>query len=72
MLKIKLPKIKDGERFVFLGLAVGLLTLTIIFIAYGFGFLISSFNKAFGTVSPPPPPPRFDIEGFEKLGLIKK
>ena len=72
MAKIKLPKIKNGERFTFLGLAVGLFILTIVFVVYGFRFLDSNFNRALGTVSPPPPETRFDIEGFEKLGLIKK
>ena len=41
------------------------------FVIYNFLFLISHFNKALGTALEPSFSGGFDIEGFEKLNLIK-
>ena len=59
------------QQIILLALAFVLLVVVVLISVYNFSFLISSFNKAFGTLVGGRKAPIFDISGFEKLNLIK-
>ncbi len=55
----------------FIIMAVILFAIASIIIVYNFIFLVANFTKVLSPTAVKTPPPQFDIQGFEKLGLIK-
>ena len=70
LLKIFKTEYSKKKFFLFFAATVMFLAITG-FVIYNFLFLISHFNKALGTALEPSFSDGFDIEGFERLNLIK-
>ncbi|KKW12392.1 MAG: hypothetical protein UY51_C0005G0634 [Candidatus Jorgensenbacteria bacterium GW2011_GWB1_49_9] len=69
--KLKAGSTKQKQQWLFLGLAVLMFVITLALTAYNFSFLAGKFNAALGTVPQPTVPQGFDIQGFQKLQLVK-
>ncbi len=72
MSKFSKLKAKVSRQFLFLVLAVFLFIAMAVLIVYNFIFLISSFDKVFGSDGKVNPQRGFDIGEFEKLNLIRR
>ena len=72
MVKFSKLKIKASRQFLFSVLTVFLFVAMVALVVYNFVFLISNFGKVFVGDDRQNPPRGFDIEGFERLNLIRK
>ena len=65
----KIKKMREALIFV---LAGAMVIFTVSFVFYLIGFLLPRLNKALNVEMTPPSATQFDIDGFEKLNLIRE
>jgi len=70
--KIKILGKKFSRNLLFIALGLTMFGLLVWFVIYNFVFLGKNFNNAFNIETRPVSEIKFDIEGFEKLNLIRK
>ena len=70
--KIKVLGKKFSKNLLFIALGLAMFGLLIWFTIYNFMFLGKNLNNAFNIEARSSSEIKFDIEGFEKLNLIKK